>query len=56
MTPSKVYLSTGYLQAAPFYHQTWFMVTLAAVSIVLIIIVVATLCVKSKTYKYKREC
>ena len=55
VTPSKVYLSTGYLQSAPFYHQTWFMVTLAAVSIVLIIIVVAALCVKSKTYKYKRE-
>ncbi|KAF2352237.1 Immunoglobulin I-set [Trinorchestia longiramus] len=54
VTPSKVYLETGYLQAAPFYHQTWFMVTLAAVSIVLIIIVIATLCVKSKTYKYKR--
>ncbi|KAK4323993.1 hypothetical protein Pmani_005348 [Petrolisthes manimaculis] len=54
VTPSKQFLEYGYLQQRPFYHQTWFMVTLAAVSIVLIIIVIAALCVKSKTYKYKR--
>ncbi|KAK8382212.1 hypothetical protein O3P69_015266 [Scylla paramamosain] len=55
VTPSKRFLEYGYLQQRPFYHQTWFMVTLAAVSIVLIIIVIAALCVKSKTYKYKQE-
>nr|XP_045601913.1 protein sidekick-like isoform X1 [Procambarus clarkii] len=54
VTPSKRFLEYGYLQQRPFYHQTWFMVTLAAISIVLIIIVIAALCVKSKTYKYKR--
>ncbi|XP_064109452.1 protein sidekick-like isoform X2 [Macrobrachium nipponense] len=54
VTPSKRFLEYGYLQQRPFYHQTWFMVTLAAVSVVLIIIVIAALCVKSKTYKYKR--
>ncbi|KAK7082428.1 Protein sidekick-2, partial [Halocaridina rubra] len=53
VTPSKRFLEYGYLQQRPFYHQTWFMVTLAAVSVVLIIIVIAALCVKSKTYKYK---
>lgn len=55
VTPSKQFLEYGYLQQRPFYHQTWFMVTLAAISIVLIIIVIAALCVKSKTYKYKQE-
>ncbi|KAG7176448.1 sidekick-like 1 [Homarus americanus] len=55
VTPSKRFLEYGYLQQRPFYHQTWFMVTLAAISIVLIIIVIAALCVKSKTYKYKQE-
>ncbi|XP_047493701.1 protein sidekick-like isoform X3 [Penaeus chinensis] len=54
VTPSKRFLEYGYLQQRPFYHQTWFMVTLAAISVVLIIIVIAALCVKSKTYKYKR--
>ncbi|CAL4132916.1 unnamed protein product, partial [Meganyctiphanes norvegica] len=54
VTPNKMFLEYGYLQQRPFYHQTWFMVTLAAISIVLIIIVIAALCVKSKTYKYKR--
>ena len=55
ITPSKRFLEYGYLQQRPFYHQTWFMVTLAAISVVLIIIVIAALCVKSKTYKYKRK-
>lgn len=55
VTPNKMFLEYGYLQQRPFYHQTWFMVTLAAISIVLIIIVIAALCVKSKTYKYKQE-
>lgn len=55
LTPSKLYLEYGYLQHKPFYRQTWFMVALAATSIVIIIMVIAVLCVKSKSYKYKRE-
>lgn len=55
LTPSKLYLEYGYLQYRPFYRQTWFMVALAASSVVVIIMVIAFLCVKSKSYKYKRE-
>lgn len=55
LTPSKFYLEYGYLQHKPFYRQTWFMVALAASSIVVIIMVIAVLCVKSKSYRYKRE-
>ena len=54
-TPSKVYLEYGYLRNRPFYRETWFVVALAAASIVIIIMLVAILCVKSKTYKYKGE-
>lgn len=55
LTPSKLYLEYGYLQHKPFYRQQWFMVSLAATSIIIIITIVAVLCVKSKSYKYKRE-
>ncbi|KYM76056.1 Protein sidekick [Atta colombica] len=55
LTPSKLYLEYAYLQHRPFYRQTWFMVTLAAISIIIIIMVIAVLCVKSKSYKYKQE-
>lgn len=55
VTPSKLYLEYGYLQYRPFYRRTWFMVALAAASVVVIIAVVAALCVKSKSYKYKSE-
>lgn len=55
VTPSKLYLEYGYLQHRPFYRRTWFMVALAAASLVVIIMVVAVLCVKSKTYKYKSK-
>ncbi|KAI4461154.1 titin [Holotrichia oblita] len=55
LTPSKLYLEYGYLQHKPFYRQTWFMVALAALSIIIIITVIAILCVKSKSYKYKQE-
>ncbi|XP_020295533.1 protein sidekick isoform X2 [Pseudomyrmex gracilis] len=55
LTPSKLYLEYAYLQHRPFYRQTWFMVTLAATSIIIIITIIAVLCVKSKSYKYKQE-
>lgn len=55
LTPSKLYLEYGYLQHKPFYRQQWFMVSLAASSIIVIIMIVAVLCVKSKSYKYKRK-
>ena len=55
MTPSKLYLEYSYPHQKPFYHQTWFLVTLAAGSVVIITLLVAVLCVKSKSYKYKRE-
>ena len=56
MTPSKLYLEYSYPHQKPFYHQTWFLVTLAAGSVVIITLLVAVLCVKSKSYKYKRKC
>ena len=55
MTPSKLYLEYSYPHQKPFYHQTWFLVTLAAGSVVIITLLVAVLCVKSKSYKYKRN-
>lgn len=55
LTPSKLFLEYGYLQHRPFYRQTWFMVALAALSIIIIITIIAILCVKSKSYKYKQE-
>jgi len=55
MTPSKLYLEYSYPHQKPFYHQTWFLVTLAAGSVVIITLLVAVLCVKSKSYKYKRK-
>ena len=44
-----------YSYRQPFYRTTWFMVTLAAASVVILIAIVAVLCVKSKSYKYKSE-
>ena len=52
-TPSKQYLEYGSLKEKPFHRETWFVVALAATSIVIIITIVAVLCVQSKTYKYK---
>lgn len=54
-TPSKLYLEYGFLQQSPFYRQTWFLVVIASVSVILIIALVAYLCVKTKSYKYKRK-
>ncbi|CAG0892307.1 unnamed protein product [Darwinula stevensoni] len=51
-TPAKAY---GYTAQPPFYRQPLFLVILAAAGIVVIIAVVAVLCVKSKSYKYKEE-
>lgn len=55
LTPSKLYLEYSYPHQKPFYHQTWFLVTLAAGGVVIITLLVAVLCVKSKSYKYKRK-
>uniref|UniRef100_A0A182PUC6 Protein sidekick n=1 Tax=Anopheles epiroticus TaxID=199890 RepID=A0A182PUC6_9DIPT len=55
LTPSKLYLEYGYLQLKPFYRQTWFMVALAATSVVIVVMVIAVLCVKSKSYQFKRK-
>ena len=55
-TPSKLALfGSPYGSQKPWHRQTWFMVALAATSIIIIIMLVAFLCVKSKTYKYKGE-
>lgn len=43
-----------YKQRMPFYREPWFLVVLAAGSMVAIILVVAVLCVKSKTHRYKQ--
>lgn len=53
LTPSKLFLE--YKQRMPFYREPWFLVVLAAGSMVAIILVVAVLCVKSKTHRYKQE-
>lgn len=53
LTPSKLFLE--YKQRLPFYREPWFLVVLAAASMVAIILVVAVLCVKSKTHRYKQE-
>uniref|UniRef100_A0A336LLQ7 CSON011301 protein n=1 Tax=Culicoides sonorensis TaxID=179676 RepID=A0A336LLQ7_CULSO len=55
LTPSKLYLEYGYLQHKPFYRQTWFMVALAASSVVIIIMVIAVLCVKKEAQKTLEE-
>lgn len=55
LTPSKLYLEYGFLQHKPFYHQQWFIVSLGATTVIITIMVVAVLCVKSKSYKYKRK-
>jgi len=39
----------------PFFRQNWFLVSLAAASVIVLILVAAILCVKSKSYKYKGE-
>lgn len=54
LTPSKLYVEYGLVQRKPFYRQTWFMVALAAGSVIIIITIIAVLCVKSKNYKYKQ--
>ncbi|XP_065308715.1 protein sidekick isoform X2 [Dermacentor albipictus] len=53
LTPNKLFLE--YKQRLPFYREPWFLVVLAAASMVAIILVVAVLCVKSKTHQYKQE-
>ncbi|KAK8775217.1 hypothetical protein V5799_031434 [Amblyomma americanum] len=53
LTPNKLFLE--YKQRLPFYREPWFLVVLAAASMVAIILVVAVLCVKSKTHRYKQE-
>lgn len=54
ITPGKLLLE--YKQRIPFYREPWFLVVLAAASLVAIILVVAVLCVKSKTHRYKQVC
>lgn len=55
LTPSKLYLEYGYLQQTPFYRQPWFSMSVACVGTIIIIFITAVLCVKSKSYKYKRK-
>lgn len=52
-TPDKLFLE--YRQRIPFHREPWFLVVLAASSLVLIILLVAVLCVKSKAHRYKKE-
>jgi hypothetical protein len=51
-TPSEVYLKYSYLKTKPFYREMWFVAAMAGASILIIVMVAAILCVKSKTYKY----
>ncbi|XP_064477865.1 protein sidekick-like isoform X1 [Ornithodoros turicata] len=52
-TPNKLFLE--YRQRLPFHREPWFLVVLAASSMVLIILLIAVLCVKSKAHRYKKE-
>jgi hypothetical protein len=50
-----LYLEYGYLQQTPFYRQAWFSMSVACLGTIMIILVTAVLCVKSKSHKYKRK-
>lgn len=39
----------------PYYRESWFVILCAALSVVITIMVIAVLCVKNKTNKYKQE-
>lgn len=39
----------------PYYRESWFVILCAALSVVITIMVIAVLCVKTKTNKYKQE-
>jgi len=39
----------------PYYRESWFVILCACSSVVITIMVVAILCVRNKTYKYKQE-
>lgn len=54
LTPSKLYYEYGQFQA-PFYRKDWFSMSVACSGTIMIILVTAVLCVKSKSQKYKRE-
>jgi protein sidekick len=54
LTPSKLYYEYGQFQA-PFYRKDWFSMSVACSGTIMIILVTAVLCVKSKSQKYKRK-
>jgi protein sidekick len=39
----------------PYYRESWFVILCACLSVVITIMVIAVLCVRNKTYKYKQE-
>lgn len=39
----------------PFYREPWFVILMAAVSVVFIVLTLAILCVQSKSYQYQKE-
>lgn len=51
MTPSHLELRAR----MPYYRETWFVILCACLSVIITIMVIAALCVRNKTYKYKKE-
>ena len=39
----------------PYYRESWFVILCACLSVIITIMVIAFLCVRNKTYKYKKE-
>ncbi len=39
----------------PYYRESWFVILCACMSVIITIMVIAFLCVRNKTYKYKKE-
>ncbi|KPM09144.1 sidekick-like protein, partial [Sarcoptes scabiei] len=39
----------------PYYRETWFVVLCACLSVIITVMVIAVLCVRNKTYKYRKE-
>ena len=62
--PNKVYGGTAIISTPshlelrarmPYYRESWFVILCVCLSVIITIMVVAFLCVRNKTYKYKKE-
>lgn len=62
--PNKIYGGTAVISTPshlelrarmPYYRESWFVILCACLSVIITIMVIAFLCVRNKTYKYKKE-